>query len=153
MKGYIQVMNPEDANDTAINTNKFTSPRYQIEMSYKGDNVIIKAKGPNYEIELKATGANEIICAKDGIGIEGFIRQELKQIEVFIINYQIYLFLENCLMKMMENKLHTHTQNVLRIRSVVFFSCYLDVLLFYSSGYRLMFVGFLWSHRLIFFCF
>lgn len=71
----IAVMNPEDVFDSETNTKNFTSDRYQAELTYKGDNVIIKAKGPQYDIELKATGANKIMWAKDKLGIEGFIRQ------------------------------------------------------------------------------
>jgi predicted secreted hydrolase len=71
----IAIMNPEDAFDPETNTKKFTSPRYQVELTYKGDDVIIKANGPNYNIELKGTGGKKIMWAKDSLNKEGLIRQ------------------------------------------------------------------------------
>jgi len=69
------IQDHDDTFDFETNTKKFRGPKYAVDMTYKGDDVLMKAKGPKYSVNLTATGGKKVMWAQDQLGIEGLIRE------------------------------------------------------------------------------
>lgn len=74
--GYcLAQMTPDTLFHKAENMLYIEAPDYQVEFSYKGDSVKVKAKTDIYECELNCTGGSRVMWMKDTLGKEGFIRE------------------------------------------------------------------------------
>lgn len=71
----IALQDPKECFDYQTNTKLFRGKNHSVDMTYRGDSIIINARGPKFETELVATGASRVMWAQDKLGANGLIQQ------------------------------------------------------------------------------